>query len=105
LNPQQSIVFHGAIFLRTGSATNLKTFIAPSILCARTGRSGVCTSRGGLLACAELAFGLFVFSANSPALANSPAERLLADANIPAPANALPMNPRLLLMFSPFKTK
>jgi hypothetical protein len=83
----------------------LNTFIPPSILCARTGRSGDCTSTGGLLACAELALGLFVFSADSPALANSAAERLLAEANIPAPANALRMNPRLLLMCAPSKTR
>jgi tRNA U38,U39,U40 pseudouridine synthase TruA len=58
-----------------------------------------------VLACAELALGLFVFSADSPALANSAAERLLAEANIPAPANALRMNPRLLLMCAPSKTR
>src|SRR5229473_3006484 len=84
LNPQQSMVFHGAIFLRTGSATSLNTFVSPSISCARVGTSGVCTSIGGPLAYTGFAPALLVFSSESPATAGSPAERVLAEANMPA---------------------
>jgi hypothetical protein len=55
--------------------------------------------------CEEFVPVLLVFSVDSPATESSPAERLLAEANIPAPAKALRMNPRLLLMSSPSKTK
>jgi hypothetical protein len=79
----------------------LKTLISPSISCVKIGKSGVCTSTGGLLACAEFTPVLFACLADSPLLASSPAESVLADANNPAPANALRMNPRLLLMFVP----
>jgi hypothetical protein len=50
------------------------------------------------VACEEFTPVLVVFSVDSPATESSPAERVLAEANIPAPAKALRMNPRLLLM-------
>ena len=63
--------------------------------------SGVCTSTGGLVMCEEFAPVLLVFSVASPATASSPAERVLAEANMPVPGKALRMNPRPLLLCAP----